>query len=299
MKLTHYISYTILRILAYFARTLDDQEAYDFGAGLGRFVMRVLKSRRGIALENLANALPELSESEREGIADRVFENVGRTIVELARFPLYTPELVDKMVQVPGTEVIEEMSVRRKGCLFVASHFGNWELIGAWPPAHGYTTSFLAGRQSNLYIDRLLNELRRTVGVNIFHTGSSARKVIAALRRGEFIGVVPDQHSAIGHVVVTFFGRKIAAHKGPALFAYRTGASLLPVFLVRVGPAQHEGWLEEPIYADKNQTEEHEIQRITQLYFNLLEKAIRKHPDMWMWTHRRWKPVPGLSSSKS
>jgi len=289
---TDYIPYAILRLLGYFARTLDDEEAHYFGAALGRFAMRALASRRRVALENLANAMPELSIEDRERLAQQVFENVGRTIVELARFPLYTPEVIRSMVTIRGTEVIESVSARGKGCMFITPHFGNWELTGAWLPAHNYKTSFLAGRQSNLLIDNLLNQLRRSVGVNIIHTGASARKVLGALRRGEFIGIVPDQHSAIGHAVVTFFGRDVAAHKGPALFAYRTGAVILPAFVVRTGAARHEGWVDEPICADSSQPEDAEVQRITQLYFTRFEEAIRKHPEMWMWTHRRWKPVP-------
>ncbi len=290
--ITNYIAYTILRILGYFVRTLDHQEAHDFGAAVGRFGMRLMKSRQRIAVDNLAQAFPELSADECERIAERVFENIGRTFTELARFPLYSPEVIDEITTLRGTDVFKSVTERGKGCLLITPHFGNWELIGAWPQSRGYPTSCLAGRQTNQFIDELLNQLRRSVGVNIIHTGSSARKVLGALRKGELVGIVPDQHSAIGHVVVNFFGRPIAAHRGPALFAYRTDAVVVVAFLIRKDAGCHEGWFEEPIYVDRSRSEEEEVQRITQQYFSRFEEIIREHPDMWMWTHRRWKPVP-------
>ncbi len=297
--ITDYISYSILRVLGYFVRTLDHQEAHDFGAAIGRIGMRLMKSRKRIALENLAQALPELSADKRERIAERVFENIGRTLTELARFPLYSPEVIDEITTLRGTEVFEAVTTRGKGCLLITPHFGNWELIGAWPQSRGYPTSCLAGRQTNLFIDELLNRLRRSVGVNIIHTGSSARKVLSALRKGELVGIVPDQHSAIGHAVVNFFGRPIAAHRGPALFAYRTDAVVVVAFLIRKGAGEHEGWFEEPIFVDRSRPEEEEVQRVTQLYFSRFEEVIRQYPDMWMWTHRRWKTVPGVDNSNS
>ncbi|MBN4057119.1 lysophospholipid acyltransferase family protein [bacterium AH-315-J21] len=297
--ITNYIAYSILRILGYFVRTLDHQEAHDFGAAVGRFGMRLMKSRQRIAVDNLAQAFPELSTDEHERIAKRVFENIGRTFTELARFPLYTPEVIDEIVTLRGAEVFKPVTERGKGCLLITPHFGNWELIAAWPQSNGLPTSCLAGRQTNRFIDELLNQLRRSVGVNIIHTGSSARKVLSALRKGELVGIVPDQHSAIGHVVVNFFGRPIAAHRGPALFAYRTDAAVVVGYLVRKEAGCHDGWVEEPIYVDRSRSEEEEVQRITQLYFSRFEEAIRQYPDMWMWTHRRWKPVPGATDLKS
>ena len=287
------LAHMTLRGIVAFAQTLDDEEADSFGAALGRMFHRLAKSRRNIARKNLRRAFPELNDSS--GLSEltlRVFENLGRNLAEVARFPLYSAEKRVEMIAIERDELIHEIAARKCGCMFVTPHFGNWELIGSWLPAHKYQTSFLAGAKTNSSVNRLLNDLRRHIGVEIIQTGASARPVMSALRRGEFVGMVTDQHAAIGHEVVEFFGRKVAAHRGPALFAYRTGAAILPGFLVRKGPARHEGWVEEPIFADRSQPEAVEVWSITQRVMSLFENAIRKYPASWMWTHRRWKALP-------
>lgn len=294
MKFPPTLAYLTLRGIVYFAQTLDDEEADSFGAALGRMFYRLGKSRQTIARENLVRAFPELEDSPAlDELTLRVFENLGRNLAEVARFPLYSVEKRLQMITIERDEILHEIAARKCGCMLLTPHFGNWELIGSWLPAHNYPTSFLAGAQTNSSVNRLLNDLRRHIGVKIIQTGSSARPVISALRRGEFIGIVPDQHAAIGHEVVEFFGQKVAAHRGPALFAYRTGAAILPGFLVRKAPARHVGWVEDPIFADRSRPEAAEVSAITQRVMTLFEKAIRKYPESWMWTHRRWKPLPG------
>jgi KDO2-lipid IV(A) lauroyltransferase len=292
-KLSDMFVYSMIRILVYFAKRLDNQEAYDYGAAVGRFVMRLLKSRIRVTEENLRNAYPDWSEAQIRETRIGVFENIGRTLFEVARFQALDHSEIHRLIHdLKGAEHVEKVSRDGRGCMFVTPHFGNWELIGFWLPANGYPTNFLAGRQSNPYVDAMLNDNRRAVGVHIIRTGSSARKVIKALRKGEFIGIVPDQHSAIGHEVVEFFGRKVAAHRGTALFAYRTGAAILPTFIVRKGPGHHEAWVDPPVYADSSRPEGEEVQRLTQLIMTRFEEVIREYPTQWMWTHKRWKPIP-------
>ncbi|MCH9032615.1 MAG: lysophospholipid acyltransferase family protein [candidate division Zixibacteria bacterium] len=298
MKITHGIEYALVRALAYVVQRLDDEEADWFGARLGRLGYYLAKSRVIVAQKNLEAAFgAEMNESRRIEVSRLVFENIGRTLTEIARFPLYTPEKIRSSMKLEGVNYIEEAAAHGKGIMVVCPHFGNWELIGAWMPAHGYVMSFLVGRQSNKFIDGLMNYWRRCVGVGVIEGGSSVRPILAALRRGESIGIVPDQHSAIGHVRAKFFGREIAAHKGPALFAYRTGAAIIPAYAVRFGPADHRGWAFEPIYADKTKSEESEVLRITQEILDIFEKGIRRYPEMWLWTHKRWKPLDPVSAS--
>lgn len=293
-KLAHIFVYGLMRVLVFFAKRLDNVEAYDYGAATGRFVMRRLKSRIRVTEENLRNAYPTWSAERIRETRIGVFENIGRTLFEVARFQALDHSEIHRLIhKVDGAEYVEAVSKAGKGCMFVTPHFGNWELIGFWLPANGYPTNFLAGRQSNPYVDKMLNDNRRAVGVHIIPTGASARKVIKALHRGEFIGIVPDQHSAIGHEVVNFFGREVAAHRGTALFAYRTGAAILPTFIVRKGPGHHEAWVDPPIYADTTRPEADEIKRLTQLIMSRFEEVIREYPTQWMWTHKRWKPIPG------
>lgn len=297
-KLSHLSVAALTHSLAYFARTLDDEEADACGAALGRTVQRLLSSRSRIAYENLRLAFVDEDESFLQDTTRRVFENIGRTLFEFARFPLLSSEKLRSIVTLENVEHISRVSSAGKGGLLISPHFGNWEMFGSWLPANGFPVTFLTGKQSNPYVDAQLNSFRRSMGVGIIPVGKSITGVIRCLKRGGIVATIPDQHSAIGYVPVSFFGRTVAAHRGPAALAYRTGAAILPGFLVRQGPACHRGWIEAPLYPDQSRPESEEISRLTQGFMTLFEKAIRRYPDQWMWTHRRWK-APSALESKS
>lgn len=293
MKASYKVVDSLVRVLKFWVNRQDEEETYRYGAALGRLLMRIATSRVRITDENISCALPEMTEKvEVADLRRRVFENLARTFFEILRLGQYNSALRKQMINLTNEDVVHHWAKSGRGVIFNTAHFGNWEMLGSWLSANNYPTSFLAGVQTNPYFDKLLNELRASVGVNIIPTGSSPRRIMSALKRGEFIGMVTDQHSAIGHEVVKFFGRDVAAHRGAGLFAYRTGAVILTAFMRRVGPGKHEAWVEEPILADRSKPEAEEVHRITVQIMQYFESAIRRYPDQWMWTHRRWKPVP-------
>ncbi len=83
--------------------------------------------------------------------------------------------------------------------------------------------------------------------------------------------------------------------KGPALLAYRTGCPIVPLAFNRESYDRHVVYCGEPIYPPNTGNEEADLLTMTKAYFKYFEDHIRKFPEQWMWTHRRWKKIEKIN----
>jgi len=118
-------------------------------------------------------------------------------------------------------------------------------------------------------------------------------KTLEALRNNELVFIPMDQNFGTGGVFVDFFERKAATATGPIVLAKRTGASVLPCFIVRQKDDRHKIIFEPALNleqgANSRETVVINIQRLT----SIIESYIRRYPAEWGWIHRRWKSKPG------
>jgi KDO2-lipid IV(A) lauroyltransferase len=269
---------------------MSPRRADRWGARLGGLVHRLWRRRRRIAFDNLTAALgDEYSESELCNLTRRAFENIGRTFVEIARFGVLKPEGIADLIEDQRVEMFQEIYDRGRGAVLLSAHFGNWELLGSWIASKGFPCTFVVGRHHNVQFDHLVVRLRRQMGVGVLYADSEVREVFRRLHRGEFICMVSDQHAPSASVVLNFFGRPAATPKGPALFAIRNRCPVVATLLRRERYDRHVIMVDEPIYPPDTGDQEADIQSITERYTRFFEEGIRKYPDQWLWTHRRWK----------
>lgn len=289
-KISHGLEYTAVYTLTRLVQIMPGRLADWLAIALGNLAYLLMTKRREVALNNLRRALgDEKGEGELARIARKVFINIARTLVEFARQPVLKKEKILEMIDAEGAEFLEQVNHEGNGAMLVAGHLGNWELFGGWAAALGYPVDFLVGQQHNMKVDELMNSFRRALGVGIIPIGVSSRHVIKSLRANRMVAVVNDQHSATGAVVVNFFGRPAASHKGPAAFAVKMDCPLLTGALIRKGYARHHAIVLPPIQPPKTGDEEKDILIMTQKFTDCLEAFIRQYPEQWMWTHRRWK----------
>jgi KDO2-lipid IV(A) lauroyltransferase len=289
-KLSHNIEYLAAASGVKLAQMLSARAADSLGCGLGTVAHTILASRRRIARDNLKRALGNtVSDEEIDRIAKRVFQNLGRTLIEFSRFGKTKLDGARKLIYADGAERLRKVYEEGNGGIIVSAHFGNWELMGVWTSTLGYPMDFLVGTQHNQKIDNMLIGFRKDMDVGIIRLSTSARQVFKALKAGRFTGLVADQHAASGGIVLDFFGRHASTPKGPALFAIRAGCPLLPCVLRRESYDRHVVMACDPIYPPNTGDEEADIQIMTIAYTKFFESCIREYPDQWMWTHRRWK----------
>lgn len=284
----HRIEYWITYLTGAFARIIPYRLALGLGSFLGWLAFDVLRIRRKVTLINLENSLGK----EKNGLARigrRAYQNIGKSMVEYSLFPSLEKQKVMRMVEFAGTEHFDEALKRGKGAVLVTGHFGSWELMGAALSQKGYPIDFLVGEQHNLFVDNLMNDYRRSMGIGIIKMGAAAKGVIRALKNNRFVAMLSDQDAGNDGTAVEFFGRPASTPKGPAAFALKIDVPIIMGFILRENKKRQRIIIEKPIFVEKTSDKEDDIRRLTQAYTSVLEDYIRKYPDHWFWPHRRWK----------
>ena len=291
MKISHGLEYIALWTLAKTVQIIPGRLADVIAVGIGKLAYYILTSRRKIAEDNLRRAFPgELSEKRITEIVKTVFVNIARTTIAFARQPVFKKEdFLRSVVSVKGSEYIDKALREGHGAMMVTGHYGNWELFGRWLPSAGYPTDFLMGHQHNEKVNDLFVSFRKTEGLGLIPVGVASRHVLKSLKANRLIGVASDQHAASGGVVVNFMGRPASTPKGPAAFAVKVGSPIIFGYLVREKYNQYRIEFFPPIYPPNSGDTENDINQMTQKYASILESLIRRNPEEWMWTHRRWK----------
>lgn len=279
--------------LKWFFGRLSPAATCRVGTVVGDIWRMVDRRHRMVTRHNLRMVFGETkSEEELNRIEKDVFRNIARTAVEFFQIPMLTSERAYDMFTPEGREKLDDSLRSGSGVVLVASHFGNWELMGAVAAIIGYKISAVARPLDDPDLDEIVREIRESSGMQIIPRRVSALGIVRKLKRNEIVGILGDQNTRTQNVFVDFFGIKAATTSGPAMLAVRTGAALLPVFMIREGPGRHRWIVEDPIEVVRTGDLDADVLATTQKCTDILEEYIRKYPSQWSWVHRRWKTRP-------
>ncbi len=298
MKLSHLLEYAGLRLLMSMTRFLSPSSGHWLGGKLGDLVFDVIGTRKTLVMDHLARVFLDAEDGVtlRER-ARSVYRQLGRTAVEHARLLARETTDVRDRLAVSGEEFIAQARQKGRGVILITGHFGYWELLGATVASLGHPITVVAKDLHNSAVNRLILAGRERLGMNVTNMDSAPPAILRALKRNECVGLLADQDAGPGGVFVDFLGLPASTYQGPALFALRTGAPIVPCFIIRSGPEHHRVRFETPIEADRSDDESADIARITQAYTDVLARYILDYPDHWFWVHRRWKtPVHTVSN---
>lgn len=259
------------------------------GRTLG-FVFYLLDApHRRVALENLAAAFPRRSAAERRAIVRAVFEHFGCLLFEFLKFSTLSPEQMLARVEFDGEERVRLAYGQGKGVLFITGHFGYWELHAIAHPLRFEPIGVLARTLDNPQLNTLLEEIRTRTGNTVIYRQGSIRKVMRTLADKHGVAILIDQHILGADAVhVDFFERTAATTSAVAALALRTGAPIVPVFALPLGDGRYRLIYEHPVEPPAADSED-AIREFTQRCTDVLEMYVRRHPDLWLWMHRRWR----------
>jgi KDO2-lipid IV(A) lauroyltransferase len=296
---------TILRFLGWLGlvvcsliiKAIPGRLIYGFAKKLGALGYLCAAKQRKIALSSLRIAFGS-SKKDREikQIAKDCFIHMVKSGVELI-FLTARPALLEKRMKFVGQQYLDQALARGKGVVLISAHFGNFPLLLARLSCAGYTIGGIMRPMRDQRVEKLFLAQRERYNIKTIY--SQPRNVcvdttIRSLRNNEVIFIPIDQNFGTGGVFVDFFGRKAATATGPVVLAQRTGAALLPCFIVRQPDDTHTIFFEPPLVLvegkDSRETVALNIQSLT----DIIERYIRLYPAEWGWIHRRWKSRPNL-----
>ncbi len=265
-----------------------------FASGIAFAVYWYVGRLRRVGERNLRLALPELSSETREKILRQVYIHLGWQLVEFCRMTRYTPQNTRGWMRTEGLEHYLAAQARGKGVLVLTGHLGAWELSSFYHSLMGHSMGMLIRRLDNRLLDEYVNRIRCLHGNFVLSKDDFGRGLLTAMRAGQTVGILMDTNMTPPQgEFVKFFGIDACTGTGLAHIARKTGAAVLPGFMLwdaeerqyvlRFGPEVEISHTEDAA-AD--------ILEGTRRCTAVLEEWIRRYPDQWLWIHRRWKTRP-------
>ncbi len=288
------LEYWALRFLVALIGSLPRSIARRAGAALGASAWVLLPRLKRVGLQNLEMALPDRSPEERKTILRGVYRSLGWQIGEFCRMARYTREQADQFIRYDGLEHYLGARAKGRGVLVLTGHLGAWELSSFYHSLVGYPMSLVIRRLDNPLVDAFVNSVRCRHGNQVIHKDDFARGLLTAMHQGETVGILMDTNMTPPQgVFVPFFGIEACTASGLARVALRSGAAVLPGFLLWESTEQKYVLRFGPeIDLQRTGEPERDMLANTALFTATLEAYIRRYPEQWLWVHRRWKTRP-------
>jgi len=260
------------------------------GSAFGSLGFRLVRSRRRVALRNLALCFPARSEAEREALAREHFRWLGRSLLERGLLWYASPARLKRLIRVEGDVHLAERS--DKPVMWLAPHFMALDVAGAsvllFQKRKGIS---IYQRQSNAVMDRALRRGRLRLGnAEIFARDEAGKALMRAIKKGDGFFNLPDMDFGIRDSgFVPFFGVPAATLLAPSRLARALGMVVQPVVAeILPGGAGYVVRYQEPWPDFPTDDAVADAARINRW----IESEIRKLPAQYLWVHRRFKTRP-------
>jgi KDO2-lipid IV(A) lauroyltransferase len=263
-----------------------------WGAAIGMAFYTVDWQHRRVALANLEQCFPNKTAAERRAIARATFTHFGRVLLKLLTFSTLTPGQMMACSEYEGDERVRLAYAKGKGILFFTGHFGFWELHALAHAVKLRPIGVLARALDNQRLNELLERVRTATGNTVIYRQGAVRRVLKTLQAGEGVALLIDQHMHSPDAIwVNFFRRPAATTSTLAALALRTGAAVIPVFAHPLPGGRYKFVYESPVEPPLEESPD-ATRDFTQRCTDVLEMHVRKHPELWLWMHRRWRDAP-------
>jgi KDO2-lipid IV(A) lauroyltransferase len=266
---------------------------YLSGRVLARLINLLPSSRRRVAFANLRLVFGERkTEDEIQAIYHECLTRTITSFPELMKFRFLPLSVAKGRIDVVGEENLDTALERGKGVIIPGLHLGNFPLLTAVLAKRGYPIAAIIKRPRNRYLAQLYNLIEDIGGVGIIEGRErrlAAEQSLRQLREGGILYIVIDQNPPHPDIMVDFFGYPVPSFKGPVVLALRTGATILPAFIVYDKGWRHKLIIDKPFLLESTGDSARDIPHNLARLMKLLEGYIEQYPGQWWWWHRRWK----------
>ncbi len=288
-KLKYLAEYIPFYLLVRVLQSLPFDRAVGAGKKIGHLLYLLMGSRTKMAAENISRSL-NIEAAPAQEIAKNAFCNIGATFTEFINLPSRDDDFFDNNIELVDEENFLKAKEQGKGVLLLTAHLGNWEILGALHQRRFGQIHVVYRKTKNPYVDSFIDNSRKACGFKTIPHRNAVRKIMSALKKGDTVGLLLDQHAMQQDaIVVDFFGRPAATNYGLALIALKTGAPVIPIFLVRTEEGRYRCHFDKPVELTTTGDMDENIRSATIKFNTVIEKYIRKYPDQWFWIHKRWK----------
>jgi Kdo2-lipid IVA lauroyltransferase/acyltransferase len=251
------------------------------------FLFRVFGYRRKVIESNLSIAFPEKSIAERNRIKRKFHRNFTDSFIETIKCLSVSRDFYDKHCKTDFS-LFDRFAAAGKSCQMHACHQFNWEWINLhWSVYFKQPLVIVYMPISNKALDRLFYKFRTKYGTYMLSATESRKAFVAWRNKTHALALIADQKPAVPQYCfwLNFFHRPTAFVTGPEKNAVMKKC---PVIFGRVfKPAR--GKYESSLLLACEDASLLKPGQLTVMYRDYIEDAIRQQPDMYLWSHKRFK----------
>jgi len=237
---------------------------------------------------NLKKIFPNKSDYEIVKIRRQIFINFAKYLVDFFRFPLLNKQNINKIADVVNLKFVDEALSFGKGAILVTAHLSNWELGGVMLALMGYPIGAVVLPHLDKRVDNFFNSRRQMKGMVVMPLGKAARDCLNLLHSNKLIALVGDRSFNSTELLVDFFGLPTYFPKGPAVFAFKTKAPVVPCFVLRNPDDRYRFIFEKPIWPHPKKTAENDLVGFISEYRRVIEEYIKRYPEQWFMFRKFW-----------
>ena len=286
----------LLTLFALMLRCLSPEAMISISKILGKTAYLLQKKYRKRVIQNLSSAFgSEKDPEEIVKLAREVFYHF--TLIPLETVYVYSNPLERFLlkIEIKGKENLDLALTQGKGVIALGAHLGPFTLVGTRLCVEGYPFNLIINEGSFPRLWKKLKGFQQGLGQNTIPlkpVTSSLKKSLNCLRRNEVLYLIADEQQRRGGVPVPFFGQKAYTASGPAILSFKTGAPILPMFILREDGIRRILVIGQPIQIERTFDMEKDVQMLTAKFTLAIENVVRQYPSQWSWLNRRWKLPP-------
>ncbi len=239
-------------------------------------------------LENLKVIFPDKSDREIRRIRIWMARNFAKYLVDFFRFVKLDKEYIARNIKIENIRYLDEALSKGKGVIALSAHLGNWELGGVVIPLLGYPLWAVVLPHKDRRVNSFFNFQRESKGLKVIPLGKAVRQCLNVLRKNEIVALVGDRDFTEKGVVLDFFGRPTFLPEGPAAFSLKTGAVIVPVFMLRNKDDTFTLRFDKPLEFTPTDNRNNDLIALILRYKVIIEDYIRKYPDQWYMFKKFW-----------
>ena len=261
-------------------------------------VCYVVRYRRKVVYENLRNSFPEKTEKERQKIARQFYRFMCDLFIETIKMTNIDMPQINRRLKINNPEIYHDLHKKGKHVFFITGHYGNWEWIATLEKTIPHHQATLYRPLHNKIFDQFFYDMRTKHGTDAIPSNGAIRAINKYMQEDRLttLGFLADQspHRDAIQYWTTFLNQDTPVYTGVEKLARRYNTAVVYYENRRV----KRGYYEIDITLITENAAETEETEITEKHVKLLEETIRKNPQYWLWSHRRWKHKRTISKTE-
>ena len=260
---------------------------YLIGSVFYGLLISVFPYRRKVIRKNLQNSFPEKSTKELRQIERKFYRHLSHLLAESVKNLSIEKIALKKRLTIQNRDLLDQMYIQGKSVIIVGAHFGNWEwMITGLNFLFAHRAIGIGMPLTNAFFDEKVNAKRARFGMTILNA-KNFKEFIAKPNEPIAILMLSDQSppNADKSYWLDFLNQKTACFFGAELVAHEQNFAVVYMHQYKV----KRGYYEVNFELIANDPKDYNWGEITEKHVKCLEKDIQLTPELWMWSHKRWK----------